>query len=235
MSRVDIFIKLLISLITFGSIMILVFTIFRIPIKANDKQIAILALVVGTTNFYFKFVVDSPYFLLEQIVVWIVLLTILRSYSIFFSVIVCITGAIFVTIIETTVTLSAIGLKLSTMEQINNNSTHYIALHLAVTVAYLFISFFLAKFKVGFSFVRARFAGNPALKTYNFVWAAVLIFAVTTIQMFANSYTAKSYNIYLIIIMSILMFVALYNAFVKNKESIKDRYGKEGGGTNKPG
>jgi hypothetical protein len=230
---VDIFIKLLLALITFGSIMILVFTIFRIPIKANDKQIAILALLVGTTNFYFKFVVESPYFLLEQMVVWIVLITILRNYPIFYSVIVCITSAIFVTIIDTAVTLSAIGLKLSTMEQINNDSIHYIALHLSVTVVNLFISFFLKKLNIGFSFVRVRFSGNSTLKTYNFVWAAVLIIVVTAIQMFVNSYTAKSYNIYLIIIMSIFMIVAIYNAFVKNKESIKDRYHNGGSGNNK--
>jgi hypothetical protein len=222
---VDIFIKLLMTLITVAAIMLLTFSLFRVPIKENHKQIVILALVVGTTNFYFKFVVESPYFLLEQLVVWIVLITILRNYPIFYSVIVCSTGVIFVMIIETTVTLSAIGLKLSTIEQINSNSTHYIAFHLSVTVAYLFISFLLAKFKIGFSFVRMKFSGRSLLRTYNFVWAVVLLLTVTTMQMFANSLNAKTYNFYLIIFMTIIMIVAIYNAFVKNKESVRSRAG----------
>jgi hypothetical protein len=67
-SNMEMTIKLILTIITFAALMIFNFAIFKVPIKGNDKQIAVLALVVGLTNFYFKFVLDSPYFFLAQMV-----------------------------------------------------------------------------------------------------------------------------------------------------------------------
>jgi hypothetical protein len=224
---IDIYIKLTAAIVSTYALIIMNFAIFKIPIKNNDKQIAIIALVLGTTNFYLKFIADSDQFFLIQTIMYIVMITIMRRYPILYSVAICIIGSILISLIDVVVTLTAIKLNFTTMEQSNNNQTHFIILHTIVTMIYLLIAFISVKYKIGFSFVRLRFSGKYSIKSTNFIWAGVLILGVAFLQLGSKNEAYYDLNNYLVIFTVCAFLTSIIFAYIQNKKSLIDRFGDE--------
>ncbi|QGQ97036.1 hypothetical protein EHS13_20175 [Paenibacillus psychroresistens] len=229
----DIYIKLLMTFITIAAMMIFVYSIFSLHLADAHKQIAILAVSVGFTNYYFKFVIDSPYSFVAQTAIWIVMMIILRKYSFLFSLIFCGVGTIFVAIVDGATTYAVIALNISTMDKMISNPLHYTILHLAVTSMYLLIAYVLKKFRIGFVFLRLGYSGKTLLKPHNFILAAALILVVSLFQIYANSFTTSSIDFYLIISMTLVIIYVLYRAFIKNRSDYNSRFVGEGSGNNK--
>jgi hypothetical protein len=225
--QVKLLIELLLTILFFSSMVTLNFAIFKIPIKDNDKQIVLLSLIVGIVNFYFKFILADSSFLLAQIVIYLISLMIFRKYPIIYAFIVSLTGSIAVSLIDAIVTIAALRLKFSTMATMASNLYEFAILHLVSTALCFLTAFILYKLNIGFSFVRGKFSGKHSLRSYNFIWAALLIIGFVGLE-FANlNFTKYSTHLYIIAIISICLLVSIAYAYFQNKKSLEDRFGED--------
>jgi hypothetical protein len=220
-----ILIELVLVILAGGAFVTLNFVIFRIPIKNNDKQIVILALVIGTINFYFKFVIHSDIYMYIQTVAYMITLMILRKYPIFYAFIVCSIGMIVISLLDALLTISALQLKLSTLDQMNSDIVHFTIFHLISPVSYLLVAYILFKYNKGFSFVKRRFIGIDPLKIYNFIWATILIVGTIFLQVSDTKLPKFSLQWYILIGIVILLLLSVTYSFFQNKKAIIDRYG----------
>jgi hypothetical protein len=223
---VDLYIKFIFALLSTFAIVILNFVIFKIPIKGNDKQIVIIAIVLGSTNFYLKFIVASDNFLIIQILVYVAIMTIVRKYPVLYSAAVCIIGAISISIIDAIITFIAIKLNLTTIDQTTSNLIDYILLHTVVTAVYLLLAWILVKKSIGFSFVRRKFSGRYSLSSATFIWAGLLIIGVIVLQVSSHNYVFFSVNSFMMILATAILLTSVIYAFFQNKKSIRERYGE---------
>jgi hypothetical protein len=222
---IDFYVKFLLGIINACAAVILTFSIFKIPIKGNDKQIAVIGVIVGLTTFYLKFIVVSSVFQIVQIVVFTLIVAIIRRYPLLYSAAVCIIGSIAYSVIDGLVTYSSIELNLTTMDRALNNQIHYVYLHIVVTLLYILVAWLLCRFKLGFSFVVRRFSGRYSLSSATFVWAALLAIAVTVLQISSQNFTLLSLNTYLLVIAVVALITSIVYAYFQNKKSLLDRYG----------
>ncbi|MBD0381255.1 hypothetical protein [Paenibacillus sedimenti] len=214
-------IKLVLSILFVAAFVILNFSIFKIPIKGNDKQIAILALIVGGVNFYFKFVVDSSYFMLIQSITYIILLALMRRYPLLYSLLVCTVGSVISTALDAGVSFGAAWLNLSTFDLMNDNLLHFTLFHIVQIIIYLLISFLLTKKKIGFSFVYHKFY---VMEKYNVIWMVLLVLVTSGLTFGSLHFNVFSMHGYILLIITAALIGLLIYGFFQNKRSLRDRY-----------
>jgi hypothetical protein len=224
---VDLYTEFLVGVINASAAVILTFVIFKIPVKGNDKQIAIIGLALGATNFYLKFMIHLNVAQIVQIIVFLLLITVIRRYPILYSAAVSVIGSIAYSIIDGVVTFSLIKMNLTSMNDLVNNNMDYITIHIIVTVFYLAVAYILTKYKIGFSFVVIRFSGKYSLSSATFVWAAVLVLAVFILQVSSQNFVFLSVNSYMLIFAILVLFMSIIYAYFQNKKALKDRYGEK--------
>jgi hypothetical protein len=221
---IELFIKLLVSIISLSSIVLLTFSIFRIPVKDNDKQIALLGLFLGATNFYFKFVLLSEYSFLVLLFTFFVLIKLFRGYPIFFSLVVCLTGLLGASLVDMVISLVGILTKLTTTELMQTSSVHYLLLNIISAIICFSISILLRKLKVGFSFIVSRYHGKYSLRSYNFIWLGILVIGGIIIQYTVmEKHNFSTYGGYLLATLYIVFIVGIAYAAIQNKKSTDAR------------
>lgn len=212
----ELFIKLVLSFLYVAAFIILNFAIFKLPIKGNDKQITLMAMVVGAVNFYFKFVIDSPYFILIQTLTYIVLLAALRRYPLLFSCLVVTGGSIAGSFMDLGVSFGVIGLKLSTFELMADNLTHFTIFHLVQTLIYFIIAFLLVKFNIGYRLIAHKYKFY-IIEKFNIVWMAIVI-SLTTVLIFSSQHiNVNSLHGYILGIIAIGLIIFLGYGYTQNK------------------
>ncbi|MCM3272604.1 hypothetical protein [Paenibacillus elgii] len=224
--QVNMFFEYAFAVLFLASMILLNFVIFKIPVKENDKQITVLALIVGSANYYFKFVLHSPYAFVLQIILYTVFLMLLRRYPIFYSFIVSLTGFIVISLIDAIVTIAGLQLKITTNELMVHNFYHYVGMHLATIILTLLIAYTIHKAKIGFSFVIRRFSGKYSLRSYNFIWAAILIIGTIVLQFLSVGFSIYSMHKYILIVFSLILIISIFYAYLQNKKALKDRRSK---------
>lgn len=230
----ELIIKFILALVVCGATTILIFTLFEIPIKSNDKQIAIFALIVGFVNFYFKFILDSSYVFAYQIISFIVLLVVLRRYPILYAIILTITGYINSGLVDVIASTIAKSLNITVVQMINDFKT-YVILHTIVSATYLLIALILKKYGLSYSFVKRRFLAKGWFNftNVNYIWAVLLIVAVIAITAISQPDLFSNLKVYVIILIALLSITSIFFAYKQNKLSLADRYGSEGDRINK--
>lgn len=224
----ELFIKLVLSIITFGAATVLNFAMFKIPIKGNDKQIALLALVIGFISFYTHFVIESPHYFLYQIIGFVIMLMILRRYPIVYSLIVTATGFLATSLIDSAATLLVIQTKMATLDEIIKSLKDYTILHIIVTVIYCAIALLLSKYKIGFSFVVRRFSGLHRISAANYVWAVLLITFMLVLTLFTQPAIVNSLKMYMLLLVVVIFVISICYAFKQNKKVVADRFDLKG-------
>lgn len=221
--QVNMFFEYAFAVLFLASMILLNFVIFRIPVKENDKQITLLALIVGSANYYLKFVLHSPYAFVVQIILYTVFLMLLRRYPIFYSFIVSLTGFIVISLIDAIVTITGLQLKITTNELMVHNFYHYVGMHSATIILTLLIAYAIYKAKIGFSFVIRRFSGKYSLRSYNFIWATILIVGTIVLQFLSVGFSIYSMHKYILIVFSLILIISIFYAYLQNKKVLKDR------------
>lgn len=216
--------ELLFSIINFSSVVILNFVIFKVPIRKNDKQIVILSLVTGVTNYYAKFVLDTALYIPIFLLTYIVALMILRRYPILYSFVVVTTGFIASAVIDTVVTVGAIQMKLATLEQMQSETTTFIIFHAIVAAIYILIAYILHSARIGFSFVNRRFSGKGSLNTANLIWAGILISGIVVFQLALKGFKTLSLQGCLTIGHCVILIAAICYAYFQNRKVMIERY-----------
>ncbi|MDD9266017.1 hypothetical protein ACFPES_03125 [Paenibacillus sp. GCM10023248] len=218
----ELFIKLVLSILFVAAFVTLNFAIFKLPIKGNDKQIATLALVVGAVNFYFKFVVDSQYFFLIQTLTYIIILSSLRRYPLLFSCIVVLGGSVAGSFLDVGVSFAAVGLNLSSIELMVNNLTHFTVFHLAQTFVYFIISYLLVKFKIGFKLIAYKYKFY-VLEKFNVLWM-LLVISVTAVLIYSSqNFHTSSLHAYILALITLGLIIFLTYGYSQNKKDQQSR------------
>ncbi|MEC0248883.1 hypothetical protein P4H65_24120 [Paenibacillus chitinolyticus] len=218
-------VELIVTIIYFSTLAILTFSIFKIPVRNSDKQIAIIGLVVGSTLYYCKDIIETPIFFLIILLVFVLSLMLLRKYPLLYSFIVASTGLITSSLADGLASSAAMKLQLTTIELMRNDLVHFSGIHLVVSVLFLIVAAALVKTKTGFSFVVRRFSGRRPLNKSNFIWALVLVIGILFLQ-----FTVKPFydfqGIILISVFAVIVMILLI-ASHQNAKVLKDRFGKE--------
>lgn len=214
------------ALLTLAATTILIFALFKLPIRDNSRQILIFSFVVGFVNFYFKYILVSPLQFVYQIFAFVVLLIILRRYPAIYAIIVSITGFIGSALVDSIASLTFTSLHIFTVDQMVNELGPYITMHIVVISLYMLISALLIKLNIGFSFVKRRFSGNFGISNINYMWASLLIVAMLIIALVTQPEIINTLNLYVILLIGLLFCCSILYAFKQNKVSLNDRYNR---------
>jgi hypothetical protein len=220
---IELLIKLLVSIFSLSSIVLLTFSIFRIPIKDNDRQITFLGLFLGATNFYFKFILLSEYSFLILLFTFFVLIKLFRGYPLFYSIVVVLTGLIGAGIIDLIISYTAILTGLSTNELMQTSSKHYLILNICSAMLCLLISRIMRKFNFGFSFIISRYYGKYSLKYYNFIWLGILVVGGIIAQYSVMKKDDFPMYVYILASLYIIFVIGIGYAAIQNKKSVDAR------------
>lgn len=222
----EIAIQLLISMFTFLSFVVIAFALFKIPLLEHHRIIATLSLLLGLVHFYTRFVMETQLFGLVGLSFFIVLLMILKRYPVFYCLIVCGVSFLVVGTIDTVITLSSIQLGLASKELIETSLPHFATMNLVASSVALVVAMLLRYFKLGFSFVIRRYSGNQVLKSYNFIWASIIVLSISIAQVSYLVIDVSSLHLYIFIAIVLGLYITLTVAYRQNKKSLRDRFGR---------
>jgi hypothetical protein len=222
----EIWIKLIVSIVTFSSLVLLTFAIFKIPLIEHHRIITIMSLVLGTVSFYARFIVETPLFGLIAFSIYVVLLMVLKQYPILYSFIVCGIGFLVVLVIDTAVTITSIQINFTGNDLMKTPIKHFVVLNLLATCVALLITFALKYFNVGFSFVIKKFSARQVLKSYNFLWAGIIVITVTIAQIGFLNINLLSLHFYIFLAIAVGLLFTLVVAYKQNRKSLRDRFGR---------
>jgi hypothetical protein len=220
-------VQFILTILLFVSMIVLNFSIFKIPIVKYHREIAVISLAAGFSNYYLKFVMNSPLFFPIQLIVIIVLLTALMRFPIFYSFFMTIVGFIAFSLLDMIVSTTATKLKLTSFYLMVNDLKHFSIMHIITTLIYISVAWILFKLKIGFSFVISRFSGKHVLKMSNFLWCALLSSGIIIGQVLIHEFRMSSVNWFVLSLLTILLFVILIYAYIQNRSILKDRFGED--------
>ncbi|MFD0697759.1 hypothetical protein ACFQZT_27155 [Paenibacillus sp. GCM10027628] len=231
--------RMIVSGVSYYAIVVFIFSLFQVPLKKShvfngknfyedkiyDLKLTILVLALTFTNYYTKFVLQSPLFLLMTILVFVSLLVLIRRYPLFYAFIVVATGYIFIVTIDMLISFIGISLGLTTNERLTTNLADYTVVNGIYTLLLFAAAWFLRKRKVNLSFITKRFVGKYAFNRKNFIWATVLLVGITYLQVSWFALHIQSLYIWIFIGMVAILIVSLLHAYIRNKEHVQARYG----------
>jgi hypothetical protein len=222
----EIWIKLLISIVTFSSLILLTFAIFKIPLLEHHRIIAIMSLVLGTVSFYARFIVETPFFALINFSFFVVLLMVLKRYPILYSFIVCGIGLLVVGVIDSIVSIASIQLEFADMYLLSNSIKHFALVNLAATCVALLITFVLKYFNFGFSFIIKKFHSSQVFKSHNYLWAVIIVISITVVQIGYFIINVLSLHVYIFLGIASGLLFTLLMAYKQNRKALRDRFGR---------
>jgi hypothetical protein len=151
---------------------------------------------------------------------------VLKRYPILYSFIVCGIGYLVVIVIDIIISNISMQLKYADLELINNSIKHFVVLNLAGTSVAFLVTFVLKYFNVGFSFVIKKFHARQVLKSYNFLWAGVIVISITVAQVGYFIIDVISLHFYIFLGIAIGLLFTLAIAYKQNRKSLRDRFGR---------
>lgn len=224
--HMEIWVHLLLSIFSYLSLVVLTFSLFKIPIIEHHRIITMLSLLLGSLVYYLRFVVESNLFGLISFAFFVVLLMLLKRYPILYCLITCGIGFLIVNLVDITISISALQFRLIEDEFTNMSFRNWTTLNIAASSVVLIIAWLLRSWNIGFSFVIRRFSNKQILKSHNFIWAAIIILFVTIAQLNYFVIDSESLHLYIFLVVAIGLFAALIVAYFQNKKSLRDRFGR---------
>ncbi|WP_143151543.1 MULTISPECIES: hypothetical protein [unclassified Paenibacillus] len=216
--------RVVVTILFVSSVVLCSFAIFRMIIVPS--QIFTIAAVVGITNHYFKFVIDSPFSMLAQTIVFTIMVMVTKRYPALYALLVTFTGSIIVSLIDAPVTILAMQTGFAAVEDMRNNLLVFTVLHIITGALLVGISTLLIRLKAGFSFIIRRYEGNSILRASNFIWASILLGALLFFQFTYARLPVLSMHGYILMLMAATMLVVLWYAIRQNYKSAEARKGR---------
>lgn len=229
---------IIISSFLFYGMLVFTFTLFRVPLRKShvftkgnysedriyDVKITILVLSVAITNFYTRSVLHSPLFLMLNVVVFISILVLIKSYPLLYAFIIVTTGYIITGTVDMIVTLSGVALNLTNEIELHSNLLHYTIANSIVTIIMLILAWVIKKLKINLSLIIRRFVGKQVFKRNNFIWMVILLVGLVYMEISWFGLNTPSLYIWIFIGMVALLIASLIHAFIRNKEHVKARH-----------
>lgn len=203
-----------------ASMIMMTFSLFKIPLKENHKQITILAVLVGGSNYLVRFQMGSLLFLPAALIVYIISLMIIRGYPIAYSSLVSLSGYLIGSFLDELVTYQIMINRSLSLNDLLNSNYYYVMSNAAAAALCLGVASIFRWKNWGTSFIVSRFHGKYALRRSNYVWALILVSGFLTVQ-YGISSSLKMYNL---IALGLFCVFAILYTYRENKKILKIRF-----------
>lgn len=218
--KVESIVDYIMSLMTHFSDTILAFALFRMTM--NRRSIIWIGLIWGTLSYYFRFILETPYFPMLNLVTFLVLLMVFKHYPIFYAFLVSAITFVVYAVIEAVYSIIIFELELTSIAEIEASSLHFVFANTGLCTLYIVAAYLLKKYRIGFSLIIGNYRKMQAFKPYNFIWAASLVTFVFIIQLFVSMDLLNFHKMILVII-TLAAYMALYFSYTQNKKEMLDR------------
>src|SRR5690625_1045852 len=119
----DILVNYTMTLMTHLADTILAFALFRI--KINHRIIATISFIWGTFSYYIRFILETPFFPVLNLVCFLILLMIVRKYPFFYAFLVSTLTFVIYNLIETVLAVAMFESGLTSLTQIKESLLHF--------------------------------------------------------------------------------------------------------------
>lgn len=227
----DTFIRVFSSVLAHTSAVVFIYAMFRIEIKNNHKQIAILSLVMGSVYYVMRFGFETKLFFPITAMVLVLGIMVMRNYPFYYAFIIGCFGYFIAGMLDEVITFGLMSGMNITLQDLLDSTFLYVLSQCLVIIFLLGISVLFVRQKWGFVFIYKRFRNKRwILKTHNFIWAFSMLAGMVIIQLSIISFNFFSFPWIFFIALIIGFVVALVITERENKKVYSDlkRIVKEG-------
>lgn len=218
-------VKFCFSTIELIAVMIFTLSIFRFPLRYNYSKIFIISISMSSLAFYLREIaLLKNYALFSMMSAEMILLTILFSLPLYYSLVITIIGIMLAGIVEYSVMTCATLLNLTNSEISRTNYIHSSSVFLVTTILVLLMTVYIRYRKFGFMFIANKLTMKQAIKKYNFALSAVIIVFLLILQLISLSYRKFTSHSYILIIIAIVGMIGIVIAYKHNKRLINDKH-----------
>ncbi|MNI10058.1 hypothetical protein D3C73_631540 [compost metagenome] len=224
----DIISKIFFSTIEFGMLILLSFTLFRIPLRVNLSRVIGIAFVLSVLSYFLRDVAGlGENSVFGFIVTYTILVRFLFAIPFFYASLFCITGYLGFVIVQALLAMIGVISNMTTFELIESSRIDGIALQLASSLVVGIIIWIMQHKKLGFLFIIKHISIKEAVQGYNVFLVAINVILVILLQLTAFAiFSQNKLFIYVYILLGILPFllVGLYITYKHNRKQIDDKY-----------
>lgn len=218
-------IKMLSSTVEFAALIMLSFSIFRIPVKSNWSKILFSSSILALISLIQRYVVhEEDYAILGSIVCYVVLVMFIHNLPMLYALFVGITGYLAFTIIQILLVFLIEVFRIYDADSLMNSFLLGTLMQLISALIIFAVVAWMQYRKIGFMFIINRFHIKTLTKGYNAFLSAIIILSMITLELTLFSYRKNFSLIYSfagLIVISLIGLIVTYN---KNKHDIKQRY-----------
>lgn len=219
----DISVRVFSSIIAHAAAVIFIYAIFKLDIKNNHRQIAILSLVMGGVYYVVRFGMESKLYFPMTAMALILGLMVIRNYPFFFAFIIGGLGYFMVGILDEVITFGIMGSLGMTLQQLIDSTTWYVLSQLLAMIFLIALSGLLVRKKWGFEFIVRRFRNKRwILKPHNFIWAFTMLAGMITIQVTILRVNTYSFPWVFLLVLIVGFIIALIITSRENQKVYKD-------------
>lgn len=219
-------IKMLSSTVEFAALIMLSFSIFRIPVKSNLNKILFSATLLAVISLLQRYVVNEEnYAVITSVICFVILAMFIHNLPLFYAIIVCISGYVAFAIIQMILALVVIQLfGFSTLDTLQTSMALSIIMQITTAFIILPLIIWMQYKKLGFMFIIKRFRFRSITKGFNALLSAVIILSIIIVQTGIFAYQEHLSLFYTLSSLTIISAIGLIVTYRKNKNDIKNRY-----------
>ncbi|NHN31357.1 hypothetical protein [Paenibacillus agricola] len=223
--EISLIVKFIFSTLELCAATVLALSLFRFPLRYNIGKIILISVTMASLAFYLReFAMLKNYAVLSMLSSEMILITLLFSLPIYYSLLISIVGFMLGGIIEYGVMTLATLLKLTSVEIARTNFIHSSSIFIITALVIVLITVYIRYRKFGFMFMINKLTISQAIKRYNFALSAVIVVFLLIIQLTSLSYNNLSIHAFILIGLSIVFIIGISIAYKHNKQLIKEKY-----------
>jgi hypothetical protein len=229
----DIFIRVFSSVLAHAAAVVFIYAIFRMEIKDNHRQIAILSLVMAGAYYVIRFGFESKMYFPATAAVLVLGLMVVRNYPFYYAFIIGGLGYLIAGLLDEVITFGLMSGLDITLKQLIDSTGLFVLSQLLAMLFLLGLAVLFVSQKWGFVFIYKRFRNRKwILKPHNFIWAFSMLAGMIIMQVTILKVETSSLNWIFMIVLLVGFTVALLITGRENRKVYNDlkRIVKEGTG-----
>lgn len=216
-------IRFVLSVLVHAGAVILIFSMYRIPIRKNHMQVAVLSMIMGIVNYAIRYGLDSKLYFPATASAFLIGLMVLRRYPFFYALLMTGIGYFAVGLAEELITFGILSSFGVTLNELLQSPTLLIVSHVCVLMPLLAISYVLRSKEWGFQLIYSRFHGKKwILKGHNFLWATSLVAGMSVLQVTSTRIDVFSFGWFFLILLVLSFSAAVFYTWMENRRVQRD-------------
>lgn len=219
----DILLRVGSSILAHAAAVIFIYSIFRMEIKDNHKQIAVLSLIMGGAYYVIRFGFESKMYFPATAAILVLGIMIIRNYPFYYAFIIGGVGYFIAGILDEAITFGLMSGLHITLEEIIDSTGLYVLSQGLAMLFLLGLAALFVKQKWGFVFIYKRFRNRKwILKPHNFIWAGTMLIGMIIMQVTILNVDAYPFNWVFMVVLLLGFAVALVITSRENRKVYKD-------------